>query len=109
MIKTPYPPRTFAPTRIRMRMSSAKTANVSDITLNTIPWPKLSGRFATAPIQAPAVMDGTRSLEEIEKEAILATLKASGGNKAEAARRLGITRKTLHNKLKAYRLDVPSP
>jgi len=49
-------------------------------------------------------MDGTRSMEEIEKEAILATLKASGGNKSETARRLGITRKTLHNKLKNYGL-----
>lgn len=46
--------------------------------------------------------DGTRSLEEIEKEAILATLKATDGNKSESARRLGITRKTLHNKLKGY-------
>ena len=43
-----------------------------------------------------------RSLEEIEKDAILETLKATDGNKSEAARRLGITRKTLHKKLKAY-------
>ena len=50
-------------------------------------------------------MDGTRSLEDIEKEAILATLKASNGNKAEAARRLGVTRKTLHNKLKSYGMN----
>jgi two-component system response regulator HydG len=48
--------------------------------------------------------DGTRSLEEIEKEAILATLEAAKGNKSETARRLGITRKTLHNKLKGYRI-----
>jgi len=46
--------------------------------------------------------DGSRSLEEIEKEAIAATLQATDGNKSEAARRLGITRKTLHNKLKSY-------
>jgi len=52
------------------------------------------------------LMDGTRSLGEIEKEAILATLKASGGNKAETARRLGVTRKTLHNKLKSYEIDL---
>jgi two-component system response regulator HydG len=50
-------------------------------------------------------MDGTHSLEDIEKEAIMAALKASNGNKAEAARRLGITRKTLHNKLKSYGLS----
>ncbi|WP_319405410.1 sigma-54 dependent transcriptional regulator [uncultured Desulfosarcina sp.] len=46
--------------------------------------------------------NGTRSLEEIEKEAILSTLSATDGNKSESARRLGITRKTLHNKLKSY-------
>jgi two-component system response regulator HydG len=38
----------------------------------------------------------------VEKEAILATLAATNDNKSEAARRLGITRKTLHNKLKNY-------
>jgi two-component system, NtrC family, response regulator HydG len=43
-----------------------------------------------------------RSLDEIEREVILTTLSAMGGNKSEAARRLGITRKTLHNKLKQY-------
>ena len=45
---------------------------------------------------------GDEPLEEIEKTAILSTLQAAGGNKSEAARRLGITRKTLHKKLKAY-------
>ena len=50
------------------------------------------------------ILDGTHSLEDIEKEAILAALTASDGNKAEAARRLGVTRKTLHNKLKSYGL-----
>jgi two-component system response regulator HydG len=47
-------------------------------------------------------MDGATPLEEVEKTTILNTLEASSGNKSEAARRLGITRKTLHKKLKAY-------
>jgi two-component system response regulator HydG len=46
-----------------------------------------------------------RPLEEIEKEAILAALDASGGNKSDAARKLGINRKTLHMKLKSYGTD----
>ncbi len=45
---------------------------------------------------------GDESLVEVEKVTILKTLEAVGGNKSEAARRLGITRKTLHKKLKAY-------
>ncbi len=47
-------------------------------------------------------LDGGASLEAVEKATILSTLEAAGGNKSEAARRLGITRKTLHKKLKAY-------
>ncbi|MBW1784306.1 MAG: sigma-54-dependent Fis family transcriptional regulator [Deltaproteobacteria bacterium] len=42
------------------------------------------------------------SLEDMEKETILKTLASANGNKSEAARRLGITRKTLHKKLKKY-------
>jgi two-component system, NtrC family, response regulator HydG len=42
------------------------------------------------------------SLDQVEKAAILKTMEAVGGNKSEAARRLGITRKTLHKKLKHY-------
>jgi len=45
------------------------------------------------------------SLEEIEKASILKTLEATGGNKSEAARRLGITRMTLHKKLKKYSME----
>ena len=41
-------------------------------------------------------------LDEVEKATILKTLEMSGGNKSEAARRLGITRRTLHKKLKKY-------
>ena len=47
-------------------------------------------------------MKGDLPLEQVEKAAILKTLEAAGGNKSEAARRLGITRKTLHKKLKSY-------
>lgn len=46
----------------------------------------------------------TRPLDEVEKQTIINTLAAVGGNKSEAARRLGITRRTLHLKLKKYGL-----
>ncbi len=41
-------------------------------------------------------------LDEVEKNTILNILQVCGGNKSEAARRLGITRATLHKKLKRY-------
>ena len=46
------------------------------------------------------------SLERMEKETILKTLASTSGNKSEAARRLGITRKTLRKKLKNYELQA---
>ncbi len=42
------------------------------------------------------------SLARVEEKAILSTLASAKGNKSEAARRLGITRKTLLKKLKQY-------
>jgi len=45
---------------------------------------------------------GNMSLEDVERNTVLETLEAAEGNKSEAARRLGITRRTLHKKLKKY-------
>jgi two-component system response regulator HydG len=43
-----------------------------------------------------------QSLENIEKSAILTALEESGGNKSEAARKLGINRRTLYKKLEKF-------
>jgi two-component system response regulator HydG len=56
-------------------------------------------------VEQPKPIAVNRPLEDIEKEAILATLEATGGNKSETARRLKINRKTLHKKLKDYGVD----
>jgi len=42
------------------------------------------------------------SLAEVEKEHMLRVLEGSGGNKSRAARSLGVSRKTLERKLKAW-------
>jgi DNA-binding NtrC family response regulator len=43
------------------------------------------------------------TVEQAEKNLILKTLEATGQNKTRAAEILGISLKTLHNKLKKYR------
>ena len=43
------------------------------------------------------------ALADIERVAFLTTLKSTGGNKTEAARRLGVTARTISNKLKIWR------
>jgi two-component system response regulator HydG len=56
----------------------------------------------TKPLPFQQEEDISMSLEDIEKSAILRMMEQVSGNKSEAARRLGITRKTLHKKLKKY-------
>ena len=60
---------------------------------------ELPSQEAAAPVSADL------PLEEVEKTTILKTLEISGGNKSEAARKLGITRATLHKKLKKYQVQ----
>ncbi|WP_297848139.1 sigma-54 dependent transcriptional regulator [uncultured Desulfovibrio sp.] len=65
---------------------------------------------APAAATAAAVPEGDislagLSLDTVERRAIEETLRQTGDNKSEAARRLGITRATLHNKLRKYGLE----
>jgi sigma-54 dependent transcriptional regulator, acetoin dehydrogenase operon transcriptional activator AcoR len=46
------------------------------------------------------------AIEHAELEAIVEALDAAGGNKRDAARKLGIARSTLYRKLRAYGLDL---
>lgn len=45
------------------------------------------------------------TLDDLEKQAILDTLQATGGNKAESARRLGISEKSIYNKMRRFGLS----
>ena len=45
-------------------------------------------------------------LEGVERNAIVQMLKETGGNKLETAKRLGIGRQTLYNKIKAYGIET---
>jgi len=50
-----------------------------------------------------AAFDSGMTLKDMEREIILRTLEEVNGNKEEAARRLGISAKTIRNKLYKYR------
>ena len=53
--------------------------------------------------RAVAVAISNNPLADIERVAFLTTLESTGGNKTEAARRLGVTARTISNKLKIWR------
>ena len=54
--------------------------------------------------ERPAEVGLTRevSLDEVEHEYVRAVLAQVSGNKTEAAKRLGVTARTLLNKMKSY-------
>ncbi len=80
------------------------------IQLGDLP-PELRGGSAgdvhlpAAPAAAPPVSTVLRTMDEIEREAILSTLRRTGGRRAEAAQLLGIGLRTLQRKLKDYKLQ----
>jgi len=77
----------------------AKTEHIDDEDLAIIQTP-LGQTAESTPVLYDINYNIT--LEDMERTAVIKTLKTSDGNKSEAARRLGITRKTLHKKLKKY-------
>ena len=66
---------------------------------------RIGGELLDEPFDVPKVDRDFGLLEKAEMETILVTLRSAGGNKSQAARQLGITRKTLHSKLKKYGLE----
>ncbi len=61
----------------------------------------------TAPVTEQADAPGTFTLmEAMERNTIIQMLKETGGNKLETAKRLGIGRQTLYNKIRNYGIGV---
>lgn len=54
-----------------------------------------------------SVFEPGMTLEEMEREAIRRTLQATSGHRAETARRLGLSVRTLQRKIKQFQLETP--
>lgn len=62
------------------------------------------GRFPTETLTPPADARQIAPLDQTERREILRALEAVGGNRTEAARRLGVSRKTIDRKCAAWGL-----
>ena len=83
-------------------LSRGKFLDAEDISLLMADSILSNGHGQDKDLNRPAGYPESLPLEEVEKKSILEALVACGGNKSEAARRLGITRKTLRKKLEKY-------
>ena len=78
---------------------------------NTIQADDLTGIPATEPVAAArepedALQYVGKTLAQIEREAIIAALQHAGGNKAQTARDLGISLRSIYNKMNKYGLVI---
>ena len=55
----------------------------------------------------PVIPPEGLSLEVLERELILRALERAGGNKSQAARLLGLTRRTLYSRMERHGLRQP--
>jgi DNA-binding NtrC family response regulator len=67
------------------------------------PWVRNAPAAGLTPRQLIARSD--LSLEQAEKELILLALKETEGNRTQAAKRLGMSRRNLHRKLREYKME----
>lgn len=75
-------------------MCDGQCVDVPDLSINDIPAAEAEGD------------ENLTLLEAMERTKILEVLRETNGNKLETAKRLGIGRQTLYNKIKAYAIGV---
>ena len=73
------------------------------------PVPSNAAASAGIPVQSPEPHAGAATLEELERQALVQALEATGYNHTQAAHRLGITRRTLGYRIDKYHLPRRLP
>ncbi|GBD91092.1 transcriptional regulatory protein ZraR [bacterium BMS3Abin04] len=68
--------------------------------------PDFTNAATAAVIEREPVLQPGRSIKDVEKELILKTLESTNNNITRAAELLGISRRTLHNKINEYKIEM---
>ena len=84
--------------------SALNELRAEDLKFDTTSLTAIPKQAPPASQSTPAFALAGKTLHEIERQAILATLEACNGNKARTARMLGISEKSIYNKMR--RLDI---
>ena len=74
------------------------------ISLRDLP-PSVRNSAGTTPAPQQLLAKGELTVKEAEKQLLIRALKETGGNRTLAAKRIGMSRRTLHRKLHTYELE----
>jgi len=111
-------PKKMSPSAVRMAMNYDWPGNVRELE-NAVQRAVVLTRGETIfPEQLPAkvqaqtegkegaLLSGGKTMREVERDTIIKTLRQTDGNRTHAAKILGISRRTLQNKIKEFDLDL---
>ncbi|TQS46950.1 sigma-54-dependent Fis family transcriptional regulator [Cryptosporangium phraense] len=98
---------------MQLLMRTPWPGNVAELTdtLRTVVQHRRSGVIEAADLPANCHTISGRllnPLESMERDAVVAALRAFGGNRSKAAASLSMSRATIYRKIQQYRIDVPS-
>ncbi|GAF50277.1 helix-turn-helix domain-containing protein [Rhodococcus wratislaviensis] len=101
----------FSPAALQCLLAWRWPGNVAELSrlLTAFPYPVRSGLIQTKDLPAPMRQTAWSSLsryEQAERETIEGALREADGNKARAAKILGIGRTTLYRKMRALKIDA---
>ncbi|WP_370184266.1 helix-turn-helix domain-containing protein [Rhodococcus wratislaviensis] len=101
----------FSPAALQCLLAWRWPGNVAELSrlLTAFPYPVRSGLIQTKDLPAPMRQTAWSSLsryEQAERETIEGALREADGNKARAAKILGIGRTTLYRKMRVLKIDA---
>ncbi|MBN2565387.1 MAG: sigma-54-dependent Fis family transcriptional regulator [Candidatus Eisenbacteria bacterium] len=111
-------PKKMSPSAIRLAMGYVWPGNIRELE-NAVQRAIVLSRGETIfpehlPAKVQAAGEGSegvprpegRTMREVERQTIIKTLRQTDGNRTHAAKILGISRRTLQNKIKEYGIDI---
>lgn len=104
----------IAPETMEYLRAYAWPGNVRELRNVVVRWLRFAPHEVITPVDLPPEIHGTEKAsaglkmlkQEREKESVIAALRKNGGNVAQAARSLGVSRVTLYRKIKEHHLSA---
>jgi DNA-binding NtrC family response regulator len=105
-------PKRMSPSAVRMAMNYRELENAVQRAVVLSRGETIFPEHLPAKVQASveggegAALTGGKTMREVERDTIIKTLKQTDSNRTHAAKILGISRRTLQNKIKEYGIDL---